>query len=61
MGYRCADAAGDIYFFIVNLAERRSDVLVLHIDDVRAAMEGRKTAHLLKHAEIEKFNSRTRV
>lgn len=40
MGYRCADAAGDTYFFIVNLAVRRSDILVLRIDDVRAAMAG---------------------
>ena len=40
MRYRRADAAGDTHFFIVNLAVRRSDILVLHIDDMRAAMEG---------------------
>jgi putative transposase len=39
MRYRRADAAGDTYFFTVNLAERRSDLLVRHIDDVRATMK----------------------
>ena len=37
MRYRRADAAGGTYFFTVNLAERRSDVLVRHIDNLRAA------------------------
>ena len=32
MCYRRADVAGDTYCFIVNLAERRSDVLVRHVD-----------------------------
>jgi len=36
MRYRCADAAGGPNFFTVNLAERRSDLLVRHIDDLRA-------------------------
>ena len=30
---------GGTYFFTVNLAERRSDTLVRHIDDLRAAMK----------------------
>ena len=46
MRYRRADAAGGTYFFTVNLAERRSDVLVRHINDLRAAMKTVKDAHL---------------
>lgn len=38
MHYRRADAAGGTYFFTVNLAERHSDLLVWHIDDLHAAM-----------------------
>ena len=38
MCYRRTDAAGGTYFFTVNLAERHSDLLVRHIDDLRAAM-----------------------
>ncbi|MCE9550415.1 MAG: hypothetical protein K8R50_05330 [Betaproteobacteria bacterium] len=38
MRYRRADAAEDTFFFTVNLAERHSDLLVRHIDDLRAAM-----------------------
>ncbi len=45
MRYRRADAAGGTYFFTVNLAERRSDLLVRHIDDLRAAMKTVKDAH----------------
>ena len=45
MQYRLADAAGGTYFFTVNLAERRSDVLVRHIDDLRAAMKTVRDAH----------------
>jgi putative transposase len=45
MRYRRADAAGGTYFFTVNLAERRADVLVRHIDDLRAAMSTVKDAH----------------
>ena len=45
MRYRRADAAGGTYFFTVNLAERRSDLLVRHIDDLRATMKTVKDAH----------------
>ena len=45
MCYRRADVAGDTYCFTVNLAERRSDVLVRHVDDLRAAMKTVKDAH----------------
>jgi putative transposase len=45
MRYRRADAAGGTYFFTVNLAERRSDVLVRHIDESRAAMKTVKDVH----------------
>ena len=33
-------------FFTVNLAERRSNLLVWHIDDLRATMRTVKDAHL---------------
>ena len=45
MHYRRADATGGTYFFTVNVAERRSDVLVRHIDNLRAAMKTVKDAH----------------
>ena len=45
MRYRRANAAGGTYFFTVNVAERRSDVLVRHIDDLRAAMKTVKDAY----------------
>ena len=45
MRYRRADAAGGTYFFTVNLAERRSNLLVRHIEDLRAAMKTVKEAH----------------
>ena len=45
MCYRRADAAGDTYFLTLNLAERRFDVLVRHVDDLRAAMKAVKDAH----------------
>ncbi|MFZ1548225.1 MAG: hypothetical protein WAT12_14190 [Candidatus Nitrotoga sp.] len=45
MHYRRADAAGDTYFFTDNLAERRFDVLVRHIDDLRAATKTVKDAY----------------
>ena len=38
MRYQRADAAGGTYFFTVNLAEQHFDLLVRHIDDLRAAM-----------------------
>ena len=46
--YRCADAAGGTYVFTVNRAERRSDLLVRHIDDLRVTMKSVKNRfHLL--------------
>jgi hypothetical protein len=45
MRYRCAHAAGGTTFFTVNLAERRSDLLVRHIDDLLAAMKTVKDTH----------------
>lgn len=45
MRYRRADAARGTAFFIVNLAERRSGLLVRHIDDLRATMKTVKDAH----------------
>ena len=45
MHYRRNDAAGGTYFFSVNLAERRSDLLVRHIDSLRASMKSVKDAH----------------
>ena len=45
MRYRRADAAGGTYFFTMNLAEWRLDVLMRHIDDLRAAMKTVKDAH----------------
>ena len=45
MHYRRADATGGTYFFTVNVAEWRSDVLVRHIDNLRAAMKTVKDAH----------------
>lgn len=45
MRYRRADVAGGTYFFTVNLAERRSDTLVRHIDGLRAVMTTVKAAH----------------
>ena len=45
MRYRRAIAAGGIYFFSVNLANRRSDYLVQHIDALRAATKTVKDAH----------------
>ncbi|MDX1253076.1 MAG: transposase [Gammaproteobacteria bacterium] len=49
MRYRRADAAGGTYFFTVNLAEGRSDVLVRYIDELRAAMKTVKDAHPLSN------------
>lgn len=42
MRYQRADAAEGTYFFTVNLAERRSDLLVRHIEYLRAAMNTMK-------------------
>ena len=38
MRHRRATAAGGTYYFTVNLAERDTDLLVRHIDDLRAVM-----------------------
>ena len=45
MRYRRADAAGGTYFYTVNLAEGRSDVLMQHINNLRAAMKTVKNVH----------------
>lgn len=47
MRSRRADAAGRTYFLTVNLAERRSDALVRHIDDLHAVHETVKGTHQL--------------
>ncbi len=43
--YRRADAAGGTYFFTVNLAERSSDKLVRHMEELRAVMKNVKETH----------------
>lgn len=45
MRYRRADVAGGTYFFTVNLAERRRDLLVEHVDVLRAAVREVKERH----------------
>ncbi len=45
MRYRRAKTPGGTYFFTVNLADRRSDALVRHIDDLRTAVNMAKTPH----------------
>ena len=45
MRYRRADAAGGTYFFTVNLADRRSDLLLRRIEDLRAAHRSVIRAH----------------
>ncbi|MGH8373019.1 MAG: REP-associated tyrosine transposase [Gammaproteobacteria bacterium] len=45
MYYRRARVAGGTYFFTVNLADRRSDLLVRHIGDFRQVLEKVKKAH----------------
>lgn len=45
MHYRRATTAGGTYFFTVNLAERYSDLLVRHIEDLRTIMQKVKQAH----------------
>ena len=44
MRYRRANTAGGTYFFTVNLADRRSDLLIRHIDNLRAVMRAVKQA-----------------
>lgn len=45
MHNRRAKVAGGAYSFTVNLAERHSDLLVRHIEDLRTVMQGVKQAH----------------
>lgn len=45
MRYRRADVAGGTYFFTVNLADRRRDLLVEHVDVLRAAVRAVKERH----------------
>ena len=45
MHYRRAKTAGGTYFFTVNLLERRSDLLVQHVDKLRAAVNTVKSRH----------------
>ena len=45
MLYRRANAKGATYFFTVNLADRTSDTLIHHIDDLRAIINKVKEAH----------------
>ncbi len=45
MRYRRDATAGGTYFFTVNLADRRTDLLVRHIDDLRDVMRQVKAAH----------------
>jgi putative transposase len=41
MHYRRADVAGGMYFFTVNLAERRRTLLVDHMDLLRVVIKRR--------------------
>jgi len=43
--YRRADEAGGTYFFTVNLADRKADLLTRHIDVLREVMQQVKQAH----------------
>jgi putative transposase len=43
--YRRANAEGATYFFTVNLADRKSDTLLRHIDDLRTVIDKVKLAH----------------
>lgn len=45
MRYRRAQTAGATYFFTVNLANRRSDLLVQHIDELREVTRIVKRTH----------------
>ncbi|MBK4737963.1 REP-associated tyrosine transposase [Noviherbaspirillum pedocola] len=45
MRYRRIHVAGGTYFFTVNLAQRRSGLLVRHIDDLRTAIREVKARH----------------
>jgi putative transposase len=45
MEYRRAYVKGGCYFFTVNLADRKSDLLIRHIDTLRAAFKAVKQQH----------------
>lgn len=45
MRYRRANLPGASYFFTVNLAERKSRLLVEHVDLLRESLRRVKTAH----------------
>jgi putative transposase len=45
MRYRRVNTEGGTYFFTVNLAERDSDLLVRHIEDLRAVTQSVKQVH----------------
>ena len=45
MHYRRANSEGATYFFTVNLADRKSDTLVRHVDDLRSVTNQVKQAH----------------
>jgi len=45
MRYRRVLVAGGTYFFTVNLADRRSDILVRYVDDLRQVLDKVKAAH----------------
>jgi len=45
MRYRRANIKGGSYFFTVNLADRKSDVLVRHVDTLRHVMQTVKQRH----------------
>lgn len=48
MRYRRANVAGASYFFTVAAADRRSDLLVKHIDALREALRQVKRTHPLR-------------
>jgi len=45
MRYRRANIPGACYFFTVNLAERKSGLLVEHIESLRASVRRAQSAH----------------
>jgi putative transposase len=45
MRYRRADTVGGTYFFTVNLADQRSDLLMRQLQDLREATNAVKHAH----------------
>jgi putative transposase len=45
MHYRRAKESGGTYFFTVNLADRQSDLLITHIEDLREVLKKAKQRH----------------